>query len=362
MNQPNDVRYSLKSPWGSQKNFRIVVYKDTDFGREYFPFKDERLDAINQQFRDGLLTKSQTVMALKQIISEKYRTSDDLKMKLRNTSLCEQNDALLERFWRETYGSNFLSDPKTARYEYERALRCLGSVSLLTAKSEEIHEALKKTCTISQHRRVVGKLNHLLRFNGRALKLKKPPKPKKVIKYLKKDEILLLAQSAPDQWMRDCVLGLFGTGCRIGEFLAIGEDDLRDQSVWIDKQITIKDRADEAGTIKSPKRNKEGMVEVIPFCWESVERWALSEKSEADYKKIFDFITTTSQTLWAKNKLKHITPHDLRHSHAIYLINLGATLQDVARNLRNNIKVTEEYYSGFAHTDATRNRLKSLFS
>lgn len=357
MNNQN-IRYSVVGPSGRKNYFRIVKYSGEGKDRQYYEFKDPRLEAINKQYRSGIIDRNTATLNLKQMVTGFYLKSADTKMRLRASVLAGENGDILKAYWREKYSQPGLSDEKATLYELERALKFLGNESLRTAPVEDIHKALKKnTQTINQYRRAVEKLNQLLKFIGRPNNLKKPEKEDQLIRYLSLEEVFLLAEQTDDPKLSDAVIGLFGTGCRIGEFLAIRPPALKKGSVLIDKQIVIKDRAVEKGSIKAPKRKKKGIVRVIPECWDAVERWASYDKSEEDYQPIYKFITDASEKLWPRDEIKQISPHDLRHSHAVHIVEKGVPLGLVAKNLRNNIKVTEDYYTGYANTDVTSEQI-----
>jgi integrase len=128
-------------------------------------------------------------------------------------------------------------------------------------------------------------------------------------------------------------------------------------TIYIESQLSLRD-----GEVDEPKRNSVGWIGVIPKYWDRVLEWReIDDKDRGLYEALYDFVTTKSKALWPKNRLKHISPHDLRHSHAIYLLENGLRLEDVAKNLRNSILTCQKYYTGFAHTEGTvRSLMKQL--
>lgn len=353
------LRYNIQSPSGTHYNFRVKAYRvNEDGSRSYEPFVSPDLEAINRRLRGGQMKESDAHLAIRNLVAMRYRLSEDLQIKLRHTQLAEKHTELLSNLWENKYGSRFLVDPRTTEYEFVRALKALGSLSIYTATGKEIQDALKaNTKDVNQHRRVVGKLNELLRFIGRDITLGRPSKPRKAIKHLKHDDILLLASHASNPRHKMSVIGLYGGGFRIGEWFGLEEDSLRGENqVYVDRQQK-KD-----GSITLPKRGKVGLVSVFPQSWEMIKEWAALEKNRyQEYPELYSFIKKASIELWPKNKSKHITIHDLRHSHAVRLReHYAAIIDDVAMNLRNDVKVCQDYYAGYGHTETTANRLKAL--
>lgn len=148
---------------------------------------------------------------------------------------------------------------------------------------------------------------------------------------------------------------LFATGLRFSEALALTKDDLIDKTTLnVDKQITPK------GEIKLPKRDKVGKVVILPFGIDAVKRFIDIKNKEKFRFNFYNTIIEAGRKAFPDEKIKWVGPHDLRHSHAIYLLSKGANLTQVALNLRNRIDVCQMYYTGFEHSDATLDGLKRL--
>src|SRR5690606_37471806 len=146
---------------------------------------------------------------------------------------------------------------------------------------------------------------------------------------------------------------LFGTGMRLSEAIAAQTSDLNKSMLMVDKQM------DKNGKVKSPKRDRVGRVIVLDQTLEHVKRW-LALPTEERHGLRYNLYTALERACFELNLGKRIGPHDLRHSHAIYLLERGASLTEVALQLRNTVQVCQRYYTGFEHTPGTLDRLHRL--
>ncbi len=176
-----------------------------------------------------------------------------------------------------------------------------------------------------------------------------------------------MIQFIEDPILKDFAITLFATGMRKGEGLAITVEDIRGHYLKVDRQQTkgkinsvIGKRGDPI--TKPPKRGKKGDVLILPFGRKSVRKWAEVEDKEKYRYSIYDVIEKACIKAFPKNKKKRIGVHDLRHSHAIYLLSKGASFTQVALNLRNTVEVCQKYYTGFSHIDETLETLKRIVS
>lgn len=364
------LNFFIQPPRKGHASWRVVAYTESASGRKYIPSTDERVQDIQERVRalnqmSADLSPTEIRMRLEDLIRERRRQSEDLKIRLRASVLNDGNQRVFDRFWKERYSLRENKDLPAARYEFMRALRRLGDLSLEASKLEDIFVALRDNSpSLSQRKKATSRINEILRFLGR--KTLQPGKKRKesdkvVIKYLSFSDVMKLAQAQESEIAKHAVIGLFGTGCRIGEFLAITPDRLSHGSVSVEVQMRAGKRGLH-GKLDEPKWGRTGWVVVIPQCLEALERWAEIEKNAGMGKQIWKWITESSRKLWPNQPTKHITTHDLRHSHAIYLLEQGASLEDVAKNLRNSIEVCQRYYSGYAHTEGTRSRLNRILS
>lgn len=354
------LRFFIKEPTGQRRSWAIVAYTRENGVKVYQPFTDARVDALNARIHSGeKINPSLVRMQLEEIIKEKYRASSDLTTKLRGVSLSDDNLKVFTRFWNEKYRRKDNKDLEASKGKFTRALRLIDPLHVLNAQVEALDEALKKASDNQMKRRTAAlKLNEIRAHFGLKERLVVVKEPRREIKYLTEKEVEALSLNATPE-VRSGILTLFASGLRIGEALALKPHHIRrPRGLYISEQFAMK-----RGEIDEPKWGSSGLVKCIPKFWDDVVQWIdIDEKDTRLYEAIYDYVTVESRKLWPSKKIKHISPHDLRHSHAIYLIERGASLEDVAKNLRNSILTCQKYYTGFMHTDGTADRLDRLLT
>ncbi len=151
---------------------------------------------------------------------------------------------------------------------------------------------------------------------------------------------------------------LYYTGLRLGEMIALTWDDLcfDRKEIVITKTFTNK-ISDYEWKIISPKTNNS--VRKVDLNDNLIE---LLKKHKEKEQKLYGFnndmfifgnvkhISPTNFALHLNNwiniaKVKTITPHGFRHSHASLLIHLGCDSRDVADRLGDTVQVVESTYA-----------------
>lgn len=188
---------------------------------------------------------------------------------------------------------------------------------------------------------------------------KKPNELQKEMNYFTLDEFNLFIEAVDNLDYRILFEFLFYTGCRLGEALALKWDDFGTnyREVRITKTLTNKIKGDRV--LLLPPKTKNAIRNItLPH--------VLSDRLTIYYDKcrnidsfskksfVFGVVKPLSNTSIEriKNKackkanLKHIRIHDLRHSHATYLINNGADMLAVSKRLgHSSISVTIDTYT-----------------
>ena len=172
---------------------------------------------------------------------------------------------------------------------------------------------------------------------------------------------------------------LFSTGARISELLALDLDDVHDDDG------TISSRTHVVG-----KGSRRRVVFIRPHAQRALERYLLLRrvvfpKAQAlvishgprgaggrlNRVAAWAIVTSAAQTLadWIEAEgrrrearlLQETTPHTFRHFVAMWLLNEGAQLSEVAALLGHaNTRITEQYYA--RHTDDRLQELHSQFA
>lgn len=346
----------VKAPQKGRKSFAIIGFEEAGGKRKNSTLKDSRVDAINKLYQSGAIDFERARAQCREVVADLYRKHGSKSQALRRSGLLKDNERVFNKFWDEVYEGRELVDMETAKHDYIRALKFLGSISIVSGSKAEIARALRSNANRSQHRRAVGLLNTILKFLGRDLRLQKPEAEIEEIRHVTLEDLERLCEHEEIEEYQLLYKTLFATGLRLGEAVALEPSSvLPGGRIYVAMQITTK-----GGKRKRPKRGKTGEV-VILDGWEGVVR----EFSRLDDKFSLAHNATKrllrlSRKLWPKEPKKHISAHCLRHSHAIHLLSLGIPMAFVAKNLRNGEAVCQKHYAGFSHSPATASAFKAL--
>lgn len=344
-------------PGKTHRRFRLNCYKTEDSKRVALPLEPKVKDtvrAINEQYLSGTITAGQAEVLLNDLIDSQYRRNQVHDMVLKNSTLSVINQKTFAKFWDEVYELRMVKDPKALRYDFQKALRLIEPLAVTSASQADLQKALQKAIIkTAEFRRAVDRLNHILRYLRRGFKLNKPKKTRTKVSYLTEEELRkVLVHLSPKH--KVLALCLFSTGMRFGEALAITPEDFRRDEIWIDKQRLVD------GSEPLPKAGKTGAAAVIEIGLKETKAWCDAVDKES-YRWTFPkALKRAAKATFPTDSSKWVSPHDLRHSHAIHWLSLGASLSEVALNLRDDIKVAQEYYTGYAHSEGSLNHLKRL--
>jgi integrase len=353
-----NLRYFFKKPIGKRRTFSLVCYHFVNGKRDYQPISDalkSEVASINQKVKQGVVSTSDAETLLRDLIQTQYRKFKVLDMVLKNSTLSKINQKILNNFWTYVYEPKSLVDDQSARYDFQKALRLIEPLSIVTADAGTLSKKLKaSTKNVAEIRRAMDRLNQILKFLKRDVRLSKPEEDIRVIHYITKQELDSVLPLVEDPVLQDLITTLFATGVRLSESMAITPGDIIGSSLNVDKQLTRHKK------LKRPKRGKIGRIFILTFGLEAVRRWAEVE-DKIQYRYILtNALATACAQAFPKTPAKWLSPHDLRHSHAIYLLGKGASLTQVSLNLRNRVEVCQKYYTGFAHTNETLEGIKRL--
>lgn len=169
------------------------------------------------------------------------------------------------------------------------------------------------------------------------------------------DEFKLFLSHIDDKVYRALFMTLFYSGMRIGEALALTwkDIDFENNVINIDKTANL-------GKITTPKTKASiRKIKMPQHTMNAIAEIKLEKKPKPDYFVFGEyythkplnttrgyFLTRIRQINKKGIKLKRIRIHDLRHSHASYLINKGFDIQIVSKRLgHSKVSVTYDIYA-----------------
>ena len=143
---------------------------------------------------------------------------------------------------------------------------------------------------------------------------------------------------------------LFWTGIRVGELLAItlNDIDIEAQTISINKNYARLKREDLILEPKTPKSKR--VVTISPFLCDIIQEYISKLYDYEPNERLFQVTTTYFREEMdrgcKKSGVKKIRVHDLRHSHASLLIEMGFSPLLISERLgHENIETTLQTYS-----------------
>lgn len=362
-----EKRYYAKAPQKGKKSWVLVCYYLEDGNRKkrvYVPLTDDikaKVEAINLRLLAGSIDDSEVKTLLDDLIQRQYSKYAVQARAVRDARLSEINNKAFNAYWNGHYAlKTKTKDKASPRHDIKKALSLIEPLSLYTAEKHELEQkVIDNASSMAKAARAISRLNEMLSWMGRTngkggkLKLEAPNVPKRDIQYCTEIEFKQILVHVEDENLKLFASVLFGAGLRIGEALALDQDSLRRGILNIKRQV------DKAGDLVDPKKGSAGQVVVVPNYLPAVEQWIEVDNKEQYRYTLYDALYTAVRIAFPKGPNRRwVGPHDLRHAHAIHLLENGAAMTQVAQNLRNSLKVCQEYYAGFAHTDGTIELLK----
>lgn len=341
---PQGLNYSylIYPPSGAHKGFRLIkIIKKTN---KTETIRSPELEVINDKFIGGELNKLKAREAIERIRENLYEKDGVKKVEI---IIHPENKRLLDNYWAQEYVPtlNTLSDPDTARYELERAIEAAGPNSLKTCSKLELQRYVNKVAKGNKQRRVVVKLNSLLRFAKRDFVLTAAKEEKYVIKHITIDDLGLLLDKLPTEEMRLLHAVCFYTGCLIGEVFAL---DARTYSPGSDT-IKIQSQIDRRGKKRDARNHKTRTTVVIPEGRDALLDWFhVRDKVPHELRmKVYRYTQKAALEAFPNRPSKHITFRDLRHSYVVHLLSKGVPIALVAQCIGTDEKTAKKLYGGF---------------
>lgn len=350
-----DPSKKIKSGNGSRKTFAIykqIVQSNSTINET---INSKEIDAVNEQYLNGVIGYDLAVRNITKIQSDLYR-----QIGVNNSPdvFNNQNQKILNSYWDKVYKDRELIDENAAWNKLQRAVIALGNVSLISATKNELQKQIEsKQFKNNKQREVVGKLNCLLKFLNRDVKLNRKRKERHAPKYLNETEMLKVSRQIESisYEFSTLVKLAFYSGCRLGELFALSKDSFRNGVLFIDTQI------DSNNVERDPKWQSSRKSFLVPQGKQAFDDWvAVKSKMKISRTGISRLFSKTCRLVF-DDAAKHCKFHDLRHSYAIHLLSKNINLTLVAQSLGNSVVVAQEYYAGFTLNDETIESIRTSY-
>ena len=186
-------------------------------------------------------------------------------------------------------------------------------------------------------------------------------------------EFLKLAQTATLSYFSPLVHLMAYTGLRQGEALALkwSDIDFENKKITVDKTAV---RIKEKQTLQTPKtKNSKRVISIDPTTLSILKSWKKDQikiyfKNGKHFEGDDNFIFTNQRAEWvhihnfiryfkrfiADHKLKQITPHGLRHTHASLLFSAGVEPKNISDRLgHSTVQITLDLYTHITEEQRT---------
>jgi integrase len=338
----------LKKPDATRGSGKKRIFRIFERGGEgkLKRFQEPRLDHINSLLLQGTIDRIEAEAQAKRLLETLRNERGE-----RRVTFNQGNYKILETFWK-SYKLRDLIDPDTAYHDFRRAVDAVGDLPIASASQDELQTALTKHKGNKQ-RRIAARLNSILKFLGRDVRVRLTREEMREIAYLTPEEVgRLTSQVKPT--LASLIQVLFLTGLRLGEAMALRSSQLRpDGSLWVDSQV------DKHGQRRSTKTRKPRKVFVLSGGDVALQKWIQFLPDVAqDRLSLSQAMRRESMRILKRD----LCLHDLRHSYAVLMVSRGVSLSLVAQSLGNSILVCEKYYSGFVLSDEGIETIKRMLN
>jgi len=353
------VRYSFKGPGHGRKSF--MIYEDLKVRggkRSCAKIEDERIEAINRSFELGAQSREQCIIQIKEIIKDLYKT--DPRCRKRINVHNSENWKVYDDYWEQVYSFRPLISEYNAKNELKKAIEVLGQLSIYSVSREEIQTCIDKKYKGNTQRRVVARMNQLLKFIHRDnIKLRKQPKEFIHVSNLNEDDFKRVLNVAETPIERALMSLCYYSGLRIGEAYALTPQDLLPNGT-----LRVTGQIDRKGVRRKTKTKKPRLAYIFPQGVDAFKYWtsaSAEERATIDRDESSrELMKKYSMMAFPNNTSKHLTFHALRHCYAINLLNKGVSMSLVAQSLGNTLSVCQQYYVGFVLTDDSIEAIQAI--
>ena len=356
--------FRIEPPLGRSKSFRIrFISPDTQ--DKWTILKLDEINLANKLLIDGITSREHTHEKLKVILAAQYAHRDRTKKK---APFMSKNLELVEAMWTEKYTrrkTRNMKRPEDSKYQLQKAAEACGMNPLDTCDLEKLADHLDNTLGTNPnklHRRITW-INSILQWLGRN-KLQTVDRTRPKVSYLNESEFNQICQHIKDPVVLNMARIAFYTGARLGEIFFIQPRHIKGNVLFLELQMTdekLDDNTFKESTLKNGYSRDIFLYEGVR---DSLIEWAkipFTDRYKIRLNSYSKVITRACKKAFGEaDPIKILTFHDLRHCHAIWLLQAGATVTEVAQQLGNGPDVCYRYYSGFELKKESVERLGRL--
>ena len=312
------------------------------------------VDEINDQYKSDLMSVHDAEVKVK-LIMKGLQEKENEEKKVGT----ERNLEIMQQYFAWKYEKkhriNRLHPTSIdgAFNELKRAVIALGDKDLDRAPIEEIQFQIDEYYgdRIVPHKKTVMRINSMLRFIERPKRdhLEGLPSTFEEVNAITEEEFLEMLAFIPCEDSRRIVSIAFYTGLRLGEIFAVTKSTVRNSKKGLIILVNRQMRRDFSFSL--PKRRKSrqayGFLKVKDELAEWIEKDLTFKKSMRN-KRWSKIVADACQKADLSAKLCF---HDLRHSYAVSLLNMGVSMSKVAMSLGNDEGVCKRHYVGYSLND-----------
>lgn len=350
------IRFTVRRPGGSRRTF--AIWKDVKYPsgkRTWTKVLEPSLGALNGDLIKGRITpaevEQQIMLVIKPRLLKEAGVQDAQNLR---ESISLQNQRIFREIWKQSYkGGAFLKNSKSTENDLLAAIKSIEPLSLYTASEADLLAALSKE-TNNRYRRYAIRINELLRFKERGFQLSLKPRVLQVVDYINWEDLQKIKANIYSDEVKLLADVLFCTGVRLGEAFMLNQRSLKSNgAIFVNKQLTHDLQ------IRDLKNSKPHDTILLPHGKESFNLWCnVNDKKRFRNTASHQIISAARKTF--SDKERHISPHDLRHSYAIYWLEMRATVTEVASLLGDTESTVRRHYTGYIVNDRMIDNLRNL--
>lgn len=347
--------FSIKSPNRTRRTFAVVKdIKHTNGKRDQPQVEDDRLKAINTNLLRKLITVDDAYAEVKSLVGTLKVEAGIAEKERLECAISDNNRKVYLAFWKDKYENGNLVNETSTRNDLLGALRAIDPLSITSATKDDLRTKLS-TLPTKQQRRYCIRINQLLEFLGRGFSTDKMRRQSQEVDFVTWDELSQITPHIYSDEVKSLAVALWGTGVRIGEAFTKGFTHLKpNNTIYISKQIDLKLKE------RGIKNGKLHHTMLLPQAKDAYLKWCAVEDKLQFRITAINQIIRASQKAFPNVKEKQVSAHDLRHSYAIHLLGMGASLTQIAQVLGDSVATVELHYTGFVMTDEAVSNLQKL--